>query len=368
MTRLATPFAVLGSLLALAGPARAQPEVVNLRPVDRATVRIISLRGVAASATRGERTRTRRVVGQPLATHGSGVVVGPRLVLTARHVIWGAEAWAVVLPASSEPRAALPVYVDPEHDVAFLVVDGTLPERLALPGDARTLTLSEEVSASGYPLDLREYTPAAVSGQVSRVTRRGQLQLSMTVNPGHSGGPVIDARGRLVGIISARGRLDRGVEGLAIAVPLPIIRAAHERIPEAAPAFTQEHRDIAAGIGWVTGVGDDELLEHREAVQRVLQRASTWTTVDADRDAVLAALAWNLLVKYLEARSAEAVSDVAADERPAAELLHRVATQLARRALRTGPHVRRRFPVLRAISIGRVVPHAPSRADGRATR
>lgn len=347
---------LLAALLVVLATARAEAQSgVTLRPIDQATVRIISLSGIEPSQVEGRRTRAQRVVGSPSTTHGSGVVIGPNLVLTARHVVWAAEAWAVVLPGSSDPHAALPVYVDPERDIAILAVDAALPHRIALPSEARALTLSEHVSASGYPLDLREYTPAAVSGEVSRVTRNGELHLAMTVNPGHSGGPVIDAQGRLVGIISARGRADRGVEGLAIAVPLDAIRRAHDRVPPEAPVFTQEHRDIAAGIGWVAAVGERPILDQREAIQRVLQRASTWTSTDADRDAVLAALAWNTLIAYLESVSANDVSDVPADSRPVAELLQRLASQLARRALRTGPHVRRRFPVLRAVSIGRVV-------------
>lgn len=349
-----------GSLpLGAASPAAAQPSV-RLRPIDRATVRIISLRGIDPATVEGRRTRSRRVVAQPATTHGSGVAVGPRLILTARHVVWGADAWAVVLPGSSDARPALPVYVDPVQDLAFLAVDGDLPDRIPLPSDSRPLTLSEQVSASGYPLDLREYTPAATSGQVSRVTRSGELHLAMTVNPGHSGGPVIDADGALVGILSARGRVDRGVEGLAIAVPLEAIREARQRVPAALPAFGQELRDIAAGIGWVSGVGDRPLLDDREAVALVLQRASALTSLDADRDAVLAALAWNTLIELLESLGAGALDAVAVEARAEVDRLHQTAAQLARRALRTGPHVRRRFPMVRAIAIGRVVRAAPS--------
>ena len=194
------------------------------------------------------------------------------------------------------------------------------------------------------------------------MTRDGELHLAMTVNPGNSGGPVIDAEGRLVGIVSARGRVDRGVEGLTVAVPLPAIRQALSRVPDAMPSFTQEQRDMAAGIGWVSHVGDEPVLEDREDIQRVLQRASTWTTVDADRDAVLASLAWNTLLAFLEEHHAERAGDLDAEARPTAELLQRMASQLAQRALRT-PYVRRRFPVLRAIAIGEPVPPAPTHRD-----
>ena len=342
--------------------ARAQRQAVTLRPVDRATVRIISLRGIDANGIEGRRSRVRRVVGVPSSTHGSGVVIGPNLVLTARHVVSGADAWIVVLPGSATPMPARPGYVDPEHDLAFVAVAGALPHRLPLPTQGRPLTLSERVSVSGYPLDLREDTPAAASGEVSRVTRNGELHLTMTVNPGHSGGPVIDGEGRLVGIVIARGRLDRGVEGLAVAVPLGPIVEARARVPNGVAAFEPEDAEHARAIAWVARVGGGSVLPEREAIERALERARQWTRPDADRDAVLAVLAWNSLVELLEANAARDIEWLPEGTRPSARLLLDAATQLARRALRVGPHVRRRYPVLRAIAIGRVQPYEPTPA------
>lgn len=348
-------------LLSFAPRAVAQGPAVHLRPVDRATVRIISLRGLDAAAVEGRRTRVRRVVARALTSHGSGVAVGPDLVLTARHVVWGADAWIVVPPGSSEPMTAVPVYVDTDHDVAFVRVDGRLRDRVPLPDQERPLTLSENVSVSGYPLDLREYTPAAASGEVSRVTRTGELHLTLTVNPGHSGGPVIDSEGRLVGILSARGRLEQGVEGLVIAVPLGPIRAARQHVPAEPPTFVAEQRDLSRGLGYVAGVGADSLLDHRDDIQRLLQHAAQWTSVDADRDATLAGLAWNTAIEHLEAHDAADIEHLPEAERGVARLLLQTATLLARRALRTGPQVRREFPVLRAISNGRVQAVEPGR-------
>jgi len=353
-------FALAVLAATLPATARAQSELVHLRPIDRATVRIMSLRGIEPLSVEGRRTRERRVVGNVLATHGSGVAIAPNLVLTARHVVWGADAWAVLPPGSSQPLAARPVYVDPDHDLAFVVVDGRLPHRIALPDTDRTLTLSEEVSVSGYPLDLTEYTPAAASGEVSRVTRSGALHLTLSVNPGHSGGPVIDSRGRLVGILSARGRPDRGVEGLAVAVPMGPIRTAHGRIGRFSTDFDAEARDLASGMVFVAGAGGDTALEHVDAILPLLERAVEWSSVDADRDAVLAALAWNTLVELLEARNAEGMGQLPPGPAQRGEILLGQARRLAQRALRTGPQVRRRFPVLRAIALGRVQPRPPT--------
>ncbi|MEQ8454815.1 MAG: serine protease [Sandaracinaceae bacterium] len=337
-----------------AGPALAQDAepAVNLRPIDRATVRILSLRGLDVSRGEGRTTHVTRVAANPLSSHGSGVVIGPRLVLTARHVVWSANAWVVFAPNSNEPIAARPLYVDPDRDIAFLTLDSPL-EEVVTGLEERRLTLSERVSVSGYPLDLRETIPAAASGEVSRVTRNGDLHLTMTVNPGHSGGPVIDAEGHLVGILSARGRMDRGVEGLAIAVPMRQILAARGRLPSPPPTFTQVDRDVAQVISVLADVEDRPLHEQSSSVALLIRRAVSWEQHDPDRDALAAALAWNTLLGLLEERRAADVENLPPADRDQAALLQAASGRLARRALENGPHVRRLFPILRAISIGR---------------
>ncbi len=341
--------------LSFAPPAHAQEgtAAVALRPIDRATVRIVSVRGLDISTGPGRRTRASRVAADVVTSHGSGVAIEPQLVLTARHVVWGAEAWVVFAPGSTTPIAARPAYVDTDNDVAFLWIDRPLEHHVPLP-EARQLTLSERVSVSGYPLDLREPIPAAASGEVSRVTRNGELHLTIAVNPGHSGGPVIDAEGRIVGIVSARGRPEAGVEGLAIAVTMQNLRAARERVPLARPLLDDTDRDLARGIALLAGIEDTPLHEQLPAISTLLRRAIDWSSRDADRDVILAGLAWNALVELLEARGARDLRQLPLPDQESGTLLHNAARRLAQRALLTGPHIRRRFPVVRAILLGHV--------------
>lgn len=348
---------VLLALLSAAAPAAAQS--IQLRPIDQATVRVIGLSGIDALAGRGRRTGVQRVGVEPVMGHGSGVAIGPRLVMTARHVVYGMTAWAVVPPGEEAPIAARPVYVDLASDVAFVAVDRDLPHYIALPED-RTLAMGEHVSVSGYPLDLREPNPAAASGEVSRVTRDGLLHLTITINPGHSGGPVIDDEGRLIGIVSMRGRPERGVEGLAIAVPLAALRRAFAAVPDTSQRFQSYEPDLARALGLLAVLSDELLDQRRAEVQGIIERAAA-ARLDPDHQVVFAALAWNTLLSLMETEGAAMGAELTGGPRAVANALYHHAVAMARAAAREAPYLRRRFPGVRPIAIGRTAPFGTDR-------
>lgn len=331
-------------------------DAVQLRPIDRATVRVIGVAGIAPVAGPGRTTGVRRVGADASMGHGSGVALGPRLVLTARHVVWGMNAWAVVPPGESAPIPARPVYVDLEHDIAFVAVEQDLPHHIDLP-EVRALTMGEDVSVSGYPLDLREPSPAASSGEVSRVTRDGLLHLTMTVNPGNSGGPVIDAAGRLLGILSMRGRPEAGVEGLAIAVPLTPIRVARTHVPDRTVRFRPYERDLARAIALLASLSEEGLAEHRGEVHRLVTGAQTHPLTPEHR-LIFAALAWNTVLNVMEAERARVIEAVPSHLRRQLATLYQAAVSMSRAALTEAPHVRRSFSAARAMALGRLSPFA----------
>ena len=350
--RSLTLVALVAVLLA-ASSASAQDIV--MRPIDRATLRVIGVSGMGISTGTGRITGVRRVGADPSIGHGSGVAIGPRLILTARHVVWAMSAYAVVLPGVSEPIPARPVYVDLEQDIAFLVVDQDLPHYLSLPA-VRRLAMSEPVSVSGYPLDLREPNPAASSGEVSRIARDGLLHLTLSANPGNSGGPVIDRAGRIIGIVSMRGRPQAGVEGLTIAVPLPMILAARARVPDERPRFLPYEEDLARAIALVAALADERLHDERAEIHALVSRARQHTEMVAEHALIFASLAWNTALSVMEAEGATGLEDVGPANRGLVTTLHTIAVEMARGALTRAPHVRRGFPAARPIAIGRVAP------------
>jgi S1-C subfamily serine protease len=144
---------------------------------------------------------------------GSGVVAGPRgHVLTSAHVVAGARALRVRFHDGSEADAVL-VAADRATDVAVLrirsddgVIDAMRPIRF---GDPERLRVGEWVVAIGSPYGLSEtVTTGVVSAKGRRRTGAngfgGLIQTDAALNPGSSGGALVDLQGRLVGINTAR--------------------------------------------------------------------------------------------------------------------------------------------------------------------
>jgi S1-C subfamily serine protease len=137
------------------------------------------------------------------AGHGSGVHTGGGAILTAAHVVEGAERVAVRLSDGRSLDAGI-LWASPPHDLALLHVEAANVEARELR--CTPLSAGEEVFNMANPLSL-EFV--AIYGRIAGPPRavdgfaRPVLPLDMTVAPGMSGGPLIDAAGRVAGIIVA---------------------------------------------------------------------------------------------------------------------------------------------------------------------
>jgi putative serine protease PepD len=167
------------------------------------------------------------VVRTARGTLGTGVIVGADgTVLTANHVV--SDGSAVSLLFADGTRAAARVTsADPKHDVATLA-----PARLPQPVVPATLGGAVQVGggvvAIGNPLGLTYSVSSGVISAEGRVATTkggrisGLIQFDASVNPGSSGGPLLDADGNLIGIvlsIADPGR-DEAFAGIAFALPI----------------------------------------------------------------------------------------------------------------------------------------------------
>ncbi len=157
-------------------------------------------------------------------SRGSGFIVDEAgYILTNDHVIADAVKVRVVLPSGEEVEPKL-VGADPATDLALLKVEakGLKPARL---GDSDGVVVGEWVLAVGSPYGLSNTVTAGIvsakgrSG-VSQIAYEGYIQTDAAVNPGNSGGPLVNLRGEVIGITSAILSKSGGYDGISFAIPV----------------------------------------------------------------------------------------------------------------------------------------------------
>jgi S1-C subfamily serine protease len=196
-----------------------------LSSAERATVRVIAFESVAAAVV------GREMVAVPVVGHGSGVVVAEDgIVLTARHVVAESLLTSVWSPDRDEPLAATVVYGG-EGDYAFLVVGAHFDHVVPMPDPESVSAVSSRtrVFVLGYPEDLFEMFPAVTEGIISRFSVSGNYQISAPVNPGNSGGPMLDEEDRLLGVVVQR---HNDAEGMGYVLPIDRPAADYPRLRE----------------------------------------------------------------------------------------------------------------------------------------
>ncbi len=168
----------------------------------------------------------------PMSDQGSGVVVDSAgYVLTNRHVIADGEDITVTL-SDGRRAPAIVVGMDELTDLAVLRVD---VDRL-MPiswGDSDRCKVGSPVWAVGSPFGLdRTITFGILSGKHRMVRTSNQyqdfMQSDVAVNPGNSGGPLVDARGTLVGINTAI--VGDTYQGVSFSIPSNVAKQVYERL------------------------------------------------------------------------------------------------------------------------------------------
>jgi len=152
---------------------------------------------------------------------GSGFIISPDgYVLTNAHVVEGADEVYVTLTDKREFKAKI-VGVDKRTDVAVVKIDGSNLPRLPI-GDPNKLRVGEWVIAIGSPFGLDNTVTAGIISAKARDTGEylPLIQTDVAVNPGNSGGPLINMRGEVVGINSQIYSRSGGYMGISFAVPI----------------------------------------------------------------------------------------------------------------------------------------------------
>lgn len=171
---------------------------------------------------------------------GSGFVIDDEgHVATNEHVVDGAERVTVILADETEIAARV-VGVDRSTDVAVLELEETPDDLQPLPfGSSSSLELGDPVIAIGSPLGLQGTVTAGIVSALDRdiqapngFTIDGVIQTDAALNPGNSGGPLLDLEGRVVGM-NAQIAGGPGVSnGIGYAIPAETVRDIADQLIE----------------------------------------------------------------------------------------------------------------------------------------
>ncbi len=244
---LATLFSSVSSVRGQTQP-RAVPSTPDLSAAIEGTARLVGAAVVEIFTTSyrpgegvipgtADLVRTQR-------GSGSGVIVDPGgYIVTNAHVVRGSQRLRVELPIPAAGSSVLAtgsrtvsgqiVGIDLETDLAVIKVEeGNLPA--VTFGDSEELRTGQIVLAFGSPFGLHNSVSLGVVSAVARQLEPESpmiyVQTDAAINPGSSGGPLVDLRGRLVGINTLLVSQAGGNEGLGFAAPSNIVRTVYEQI------------------------------------------------------------------------------------------------------------------------------------------
>jgi serine protease Do len=244
---------------------------------------------------------------RPRTALGSGFIISADGYVVTNHHVVREAAQIVVRTADRREYPAKLVGGDAKTDLALVKIDrADLP---TLPfGDSDRLEVGEPVMAIGNPFGLEQTVTTGIVSAKERFIGSGPydefIQTDASVNPGNSGGPLVDSRGALVGINSAifsqtggwagisfaipvnlakevlpqlreRGRVTRGYLGVAVAPVTPEVardaRAPEPRgalVVEVAPASPAARARLAPG-DVITGFNGQDIASPRDLTRRV---------------------------------------------------------------------------------------------------
>ncbi|MBD2777428.1 trypsin-like peptidase domain-containing protein [Iningainema tapete] len=177
--------------------------------------------------------------------HGSGFIVSPNgLVLTNAHVVQDTPTVTIVLADGRQVLADVVSFAPQGLDLAALKIRSAknLPTlRLAAPSSVQ---VGQSVYAIGTPLSV-ELQNTFTNGVVSRIdTKSGLIQNNAAVNPGNSGGPLLNSKGEVIGVNSAiinDTEIKRFI-GISLAIPTDLVKPFLVAVEQGKPSLVTQRQ------------------------------------------------------------------------------------------------------------------------------
>jgi len=233
----------------------AVPPNTSLTPEELTNIRVYegANRGVVNVLTRTINYDGFFMLPTPGEGAGSGCVLDKQgHILTNFHVVEGANKVSVTLPGGKESYDGELIGEDPENDIAVLKIDAPPEELFPVPiGMSDNLQVGQRVYTLGNPFGLEGTLTTGIISNLNRTlpSRTGRemksiIQTDAAMNPGNSGGPLLDTSGRMIGMNVAIATKSGQSAGVGFAIPV-------NRIRQIVPQLIEHGKVIRADIGIV---------------------------------------------------------------------------------------------------------------------
>lgn len=207
------------------------------KPVEQQTVRYVELRREvdrlkkAQSAIINDISQAAVPAPRPARFSGTGFAISSDgYLVTSSHVIEGADSIMIENKAGLKYKVS-EIYRDQEHDLSILKIEdpsftgfGKLPYTFK----ANESDLGEKVYTLGYPREDIVFGEGSLSSATGFEGDSTSYQVSIPLNPGNSGGPLLDDKGNLIGVISGK---QAGQEGASFAIKAAYLLQMINEIP-----------------------------------------------------------------------------------------------------------------------------------------
>ena len=241
--RGADPSLVTNSALSTK-PGLTSEELTNIRVYEGANRGVVNIITSTVSYDRFFMLPT------PGEGAGSGSVIDKRgHILTNYHVVENAREVQVTLNGKTYEDAEI-IGADPDQDIAVLKIDAPPEELYPVPvGTSDNLQVGQRVYTLGNPFGLEGTLTTGIISNINRTlpSRTGRemksiIQTDAAMNPGNSGGPLLDTSGRMIGMNVAIATKSGQSAGLGFAIPI-------NRIRQIVPQLIEHGKVVRADIG-----------------------------------------------------------------------------------------------------------------------
>lgn len=185
---------------------------------SKAVISVVNKVGPAVVKIQSNKATSQNPQGQGV---GSGVIITPDgFILTNNHVVENSKSLEILLTSGTSYPAEV-IGTDPATDLAVIrVLDNSLP--FAELGNSEKIQVGQLVIAIGNPYGFESTVSTGVVSALGRTMRNKEgklidkvIQTSVPLNPGNSGGPLVDSRGKIIGVNTAMIAMAQGI-GLAV--------------------------------------------------------------------------------------------------------------------------------------------------------